>query len=164
MIPIPGTVPINAPWAPTALEDKYPTHLAIFGKGGLRSVDTIEDRDAIPELRREYGMLVCVKSNQKYYRLEADLLTWTEFTGGGGPPGGGGAIMSRHPLNIQSDANGRYALIPIGVAGYISDAALYVDGTKAYATLLRDGENLVFRFGNGDFSQAEAILYRQAIE
>ncbi len=40
--------------------DTYPTHLDNLGKGGVHSVSTIEDRDAISEERRSEGMLCYV--------------------------------------------------------------------------------------------------------
>ena len=50
------------------------------GKGGYRSVADIAERDAIPALRREAGMLVWVIDTQKVWRLNANLTTWTEVT------------------------------------------------------------------------------------
>lgn len=41
-------------------QDRYPTHYAKYGKGGYRSVQTIAERDAIPQERLEEGMVVWV--------------------------------------------------------------------------------------------------------
>jgi len=69
---------VLAPVVPFDTTDAYPSHVAAYGKGGYRSVTDIAERDAIPALRREAGMLVFVTSLQKEYRLEENLTTWTE--------------------------------------------------------------------------------------
>lgn len=69
---------VLAPVVPFDTTDTYPSHIATYGKGGYRSVADTGERDAIPQLRREVGMLVWVTSLQKQYRLESDLTTWTE--------------------------------------------------------------------------------------
>lgn len=51
---------VASPIVPFSSEDTYPTHEAKYGKGGFRTVETIAERDAIPEARREEGMLVYV--------------------------------------------------------------------------------------------------------
>lgn len=51
---------VVAPILPFTTEDEFATHLALYGKGGFRSVQTIEERDNIPAPRREEGMLVYV--------------------------------------------------------------------------------------------------------
>jgi hypothetical protein len=50
-------------------EDNYPTHAAMYGKGGHHSVDTTNDRNNIPLLRREVGMTCYVLSTDKTYKL-----------------------------------------------------------------------------------------------
>ena len=47
----------------------YPTHIDILGQGGYMSMPTIADRDAIPTLRRKYGMLVFVQADNVIYKL-----------------------------------------------------------------------------------------------
>ena len=69
---------VLAPVVPFDTTDPYPSHVAAYGKGGYRSVAGIMERDGIPSLRREAGMVVFVTSLQKEYRLETDLTTWTE--------------------------------------------------------------------------------------
>ena len=76
---------IVAPVVPLDTADVHPTHEALYGKGGYRTVATTVERDAIPAARREEGMLVHVAADSTAYRLGADLTTWTVFnTGGGG--------------------------------------------------------------------------------
>jgi hypothetical protein len=54
---------------PIGWTDKYPTHLDIFGKGGLHSVATLSDRDNISAQRRSEGMLSFSKENESMYTL-----------------------------------------------------------------------------------------------
>lgn len=51
---------VSAPIVPYTDQDTYPTHEAIYGKGGWKSVRTIEDLKAIPEGRLEDGCIVRV--------------------------------------------------------------------------------------------------------
>jgi hypothetical protein len=51
---------IAGPVVPFTSDDTYATHLAKYGKGGFRSVQNINERNSIPEARREEGMLVYV--------------------------------------------------------------------------------------------------------
>jgi hypothetical protein len=69
---------VLAPVVPFDTTDAHASHEARYGKGGYRSVADIAERDAIPQLRREVGMLVWVTALQKQYRIESDLTTWTE--------------------------------------------------------------------------------------
>ena len=69
MSDIEKSLKISAPITPYSTLDKFPTHLSIFGKGGLKSVENIQERNDIPEERREEGMLVYVKSTQKIFGL-----------------------------------------------------------------------------------------------
>ena len=73
---LPGTNVI-APVVPFSSGDEYPSHLALYGRGGYRTVATVADRDAIPLLRREVGMLVYVAATGLIYRMESDNTTWT---------------------------------------------------------------------------------------
>ena len=89
MSEIKNTLKISAPLSPYDTNDVYPTHLPEFGKGGLRAVETIEDRDNIPVERREVGMFVYVKANETTYVLRGNLenTSWIEleaFLGGAG--------------------------------------------------------------------------------
>ncbi len=52
----------------------YPTHIDILGQGGYMSMPTIADRNAIPTLRRKYGMLVFVQADNVIYKLNAATL------------------------------------------------------------------------------------------
>ena len=51
---------VSAPVVPYTDNDVYPTHKAIYGKGGWKSVRTIEELKAIPSERLEDGCIVRV--------------------------------------------------------------------------------------------------------
>jgi hypothetical protein len=68
---------VVAPIVPLDTADVHPTHEALYGKGGYRTVATTVERDAIPAARREAGMLVFVTADSQRYRLGTDLTTWT---------------------------------------------------------------------------------------
>ena len=53
---------------------EYPTHIDSLSKGGYMSMPTIALRDAIPALRRKYGMLVFVQADGVIYKLNAATL------------------------------------------------------------------------------------------
>lgn len=56
---------------PTDISDVYPTHSAIYGMGGFRSVKTIAERDAIPVERLEVGAKVLVSEQETGYYVES---------------------------------------------------------------------------------------------
>ena len=55
---------IADPIVPYTTADNIPTHYAKYGKGGFRTVETIEERNSIPLERRESGMLVYVITDE----------------------------------------------------------------------------------------------------
>jgi hypothetical protein len=71
---------VLAPVVPFDTTDSHASHEARYGKGGYRSVADTAERDAIPALRREAGMLVFTINTQKAWRLNDNLTTWTEVT------------------------------------------------------------------------------------
>ena len=54
---------------PVSLQDKYPTHLDIYGKGGIHSLETILERDNIYSPRRKEGMFSYIKEDKSFYAL-----------------------------------------------------------------------------------------------
>lgn len=83
MAVIPNSVTVAGFIAPTDSADTYPSHDAVYGKGGLRSVADDTTRDAIPTARRSEGMFVYVNDTSTLYVLDSDLTTWNEFSSGG---------------------------------------------------------------------------------
>lgn len=61
--------------------DQFATHRAKYGHGGWRSVDTISERNGLPEDRKEVGMVVFVIETQEGYMWNGS--TWDFFVKGG---------------------------------------------------------------------------------
>lgn len=74
---------IAAPVAPYTTDDVYPSHFALYGKGGWRTVATLAERNAIPFDRLELGMIVCVLDTgmriKKRFELTGLTGTFTSF-------------------------------------------------------------------------------------
>lgn len=75
-----GGVPITGFISPTDTSDTFATHDSVLGRGGLREVANLVERDAIPGDRRRIGMLVYVLTEEKYYALFGDTtnLSWKD--------------------------------------------------------------------------------------
>lgn len=103
-MPITGTVPLTGVLAPTSELATYPITDPRWGKGALRTVGTTADRDAIPQLRREEGMIVYVSglSGGLYYSLRGGTGNehWEIFQSGTGDT----------VFNITASPTGFYAL------------------------------------------------------
>jgi hypothetical protein len=77
-----GTV-INDTIVPPSTEERFPTHDAQYGKGGYRSVNTIQERDAIPTSRLTLGAEVRVMEEEDspvYYVSSLSPLTWRKLS------------------------------------------------------------------------------------
>lgn len=87
-----GEIALTGTLATSAPSDVFPTHQAIYGKGGLRTVASNTERDGIPTERRELGMMVYVENAKTYYTLVGGLTNshWEPFEAGSG----GGASAS----------------------------------------------------------------------
>jgi hypothetical protein len=57
----------------TDQDDKYATNIDNLGKGGVHSVESLEDRDAISVDRRSRGMLCYVNDNASMYQLVSGI-------------------------------------------------------------------------------------------
>ena len=117
-MPATGIVGQNviAPVVPFSEGDVYPSHLARYGQGGLRSVANVTERDAITPARREAGMLVWVASLATYQQLGSDLTTWTAI-GVQGPTGPAGAAGSAGSTGSAGSAGNVGATGPAGNVG-----------------------------------------------
>ena len=69
MAALQGTI-LASKIVPTDSLDTYATHDDKYGRGGHRSVNTLEERDNITTPRRKEGMTVYVKENKTKYILE----------------------------------------------------------------------------------------------
>lgn len=134
-MPIPGTITVLQPIAPNSPNDIGPSHLARYGLGGIHSVGTTAERDAISFVRREVGMLAYVSSLNKYYSLVGSTSNtgWVEFTvdavGDGNPAGPNGAVQFRDGTGFSGVSSLTYnsaaGLLVLG-----SDAAIeFGDGS-----------------------------------
>ena len=72
MAALQGTI-LASKIVPTDSLDTYATHEDKYGRGGHRSVDTLEERDNITTPRRKEGMTVYVKENKTKYILEGGI-------------------------------------------------------------------------------------------
>ena len=88
MAKLQGTI-LASKIVPTDSLDTYATHEDKYGRGGHRSVDTLEERDNITTPRRKEGMTVYVKENKTKYVLEGgiDNANWKVDSSGGGSGG-----------------------------------------------------------------------------
>ena len=72
MAKLQGTI-LASKIVPTDSLDDYATHEDKYGRGGHRSVDTLEERDNITAPRRKEGMTVYVISEESNYRLKGGI-------------------------------------------------------------------------------------------
>jgi hypothetical protein len=68
-MPIPNTVTVAAPIAPTSELDTYPVTNPKYGLGGLRTVVDSTEREGISSDRRQVGMMVYESTNNAFYTL-----------------------------------------------------------------------------------------------
>jgi len=66
---IPNSVPFGGFIAPSSSVDQYPVTKPEYGLGGIRTIGASGGLTAIPQLRREEGMIVYAIDTQKYYHL-----------------------------------------------------------------------------------------------
>ena len=72
MAALQGTI-LASKIVPTDSLDDYATHEDKYGRGGHRSVETLEERDNITVPRRKEGMTVYVKENKTKYILDSGI-------------------------------------------------------------------------------------------
>ena len=75
-----GTL-VGAPIRVNDSQDTYPSAIDNEIKGGLHSVATDADRDAITADRRSAGMECYVIADEKTFKLKNDLVTWEQIAG-----------------------------------------------------------------------------------
>lgn len=87
MASIPGSVRVGGFIAPSDTTDTYATHDSLYGRGGLKEVASVAERDAIPSDRRREGMIVYVGGvTQTNYQLVGgvDNTNWVVVSSGSG--------------------------------------------------------------------------------
>lgn len=89
----------------------------IYLKGGFQVRQTVAERDAIPAPNLKHGMLVWTLDAATMWQLEADLITWTIFTGLQGPQGPAGTDGAAGPQGIAGQRGPVGATGPQGAAG-----------------------------------------------
>lgn len=106
---------------PTNHADTYATHDSFYGKGGWREVNTIAERDAIPQERRRQGMVVFVKETYKAYILKNSIYNggWTAFP----------ATEDISEIVNEAIAEGK---IEINLTGYATKAEVSEEFAKYY--------------------------------
>jgi hypothetical protein len=141
MSKIPGSIPITGFIAPTDSNDKYPTHLDVYGKGGYRTVLDIASLNSISFDRRVEGMLVYVVSNAKIYQLTGPIAenNWIEFN-------------SLPPLGTFTIAGITYPKIYVGTESGVPEAS------ESYGYALTDIAALNFRFLTANFIMGDALV------
>jgi hypothetical protein len=150
---------ITAPIGPTSDLDSYPTHLAIWGKGGYRTVATIFDRNAIPSLRREAGMVVWVVENETRYRLDDDLTTWVEDVSV--PPVQTGDVYEETISFVPFDVNYKRAQVPRSFTGHAAATVdIWCDNNKVAVGLIKDPDGYFYAYIGAHLSPtiARAVL------
>ena len=75
---LPGTQ-VSAPIVPSSLNDSYPTHYSIYGKGGYKEVQSINDMNSIPKERLTNGTLVYVELEDTIYKYNEQLNQFEHF-------------------------------------------------------------------------------------
>ena len=135
---IPGTN-VGAPVVPYDTSDSYPSHEALYGLGGLRTVATTTARNAIPVQRLERLCLVGCLDTGKIYRLkntwaggvpvDADWEDYGSGTiGGGGNPGSIALWFSTTDIgaNIFFTRSNSTSIV-YNNFGYTADTAVVMD-------------------------------------
>lgn len=118
-------------------QDKYPTHYSQYGKGGYRTVQTLEERDTIPEERREEGMLCYViddPSGVHTYKL-SNTGTWKKLV----MESSGIPIYDKEELDrLGEDVVGKHIFIPSesDLSGEIENNTYTTESNGSYLDIL----------------------------
>ena len=129
MAKLQGTI-LASKIVPTDSLDTYATHEDKYGRGGHRSVDTLEERDNITTPRRKEGMTVYVKENKTKYILEngVENTDWKVDSSGGS--GGGDVDLSDYYKKTETyskvEVDTKISDIPT------TDLSNYYDKTETY--------------------------------
>jgi len=124
-----GSIPLTSNIGTTASTDIFPTHIDSLGAGGLMTMTTVANMNAIPTLRRKFGMQVSVTSdttpaNNKVYILAniamggttnnvADNANWIVYStfSGASPFKFNGNATGIQPIKGTNNSSGTYSTI-----------------------------------------------------
>lgn len=110
---------------PTDSQDTFATHSETYGLGGYRSVQSLVERDSIPDERRTQGMLVFVNAEKALYRLTTGVANtdWENLGNGSGSPKR--KIIFLNTDSITIDAVDDYSFIEVWLDDNIYRPALW---------------------------------------
>jgi hypothetical protein len=130
MAQIPGSIRVTGYIAPTDTTDIFATHDSLYGRGGLREVADLTERDAITADRRREGMVVYVIAEGTNYQLVGgtDNANWAEFK----------ASLSSKYVSTVNGITGDVVLVPGNGIGIDSSLNISVTGDYALNTLLAE--------------------------
>lgn len=159
---------ITVPIAPTSTTDTYPTHDNIYGLDGLRNVDTLADRNAIPNLRRRAGMIVGL-TDSTYWRLKNVVWNgtntdWEPFVLGSLNTFSNGLNQSGYDVKLGGSLtqntfiDGAYQMIFGNTAPLSNFSAISGDYSGQYTSIYTDGTQSVLRTDNFSTSEYNIIL------
>jgi len=155
-----GGVEVYGFIAPTEITDEYPVIDPLYGIDGFRNVDTLNDLNNIPTLRRRAGMVVGVSGGTQYYKLNPQpwngtITDWDTFSLGGGTFTGGtvtGDTIFTQGVTATTFSASTYLGLPLDVfvtggtysngtltftnnsGGTFNVFGLYTGGTDFYVT------------------------------
>lgn len=139
---------VAAPVLPFTSEDTYATHDSLYGKGGWKEVETIDERDAIPLGRLRRGCVCYVAELELLYTW--DGAEWVELPLGTQLPGG--VVMkvkSLVPASLRA-VEGKSLSVGFRFTSVYTDdgnptgdgrAVWTVDEKEVAAQTIRQGEN-----------------------
>lgn len=139
---------LAAPVLPFTTGDTYPTHDSLYGKGGWKEVETIDERDAIPAERLRRGCVCYVGELELLYKWDGE--EWTELPLGTQIPGG--VVMKVKSLvpTALSGVEGKPLIIGFRFTSVYTDdgnptgdgrAVYTADGKEIASQRIRQGEN-----------------------
>lgn len=117
--------------------DRYATHEAKYGKGGYRTVNTIEELNSIPNERREVGMLCYVINDPKgvhTYQLSSENTWVITSLGSSGIP-----IYDQEELDkLEVSKDDKYIFIPSenDLNGEVENKTYTTSGNGSYLDIL----------------------------
>lgn len=139
---------IAATVLPFTSEDTYATHDSLYGRGGWKEVDTMDERDAIPAARLRKGCVCYVADLDLLYKW--DGAEWAELPLGTQVPGGVVMKVKSLVAAALSGIEGKPLSVGFRFTSVYTDdgnqtgagrAVYTVDGKEVAAGTIKQGEN-----------------------